>query len=118
MQDQLLSSPEALQTPEELGLLVNIYLATDRSAEAVKLLSSSSLGVSSRFADEDPGMVLELLLQSFEKAQLWNEALDFCESRLDSRETSNPALWEFMLSALRTSQYSPEYARSFCQSTS
>ena len=99
-------------------MLVNICLATDRSAEAVKLLSSSSLGMSSRFADEDPGVVLELLLKSFEKAQLWSEAFDFCGSRLNSKETANPALWEFILSALRTSQYSPEYAQSLCSSTS
>jgi hypothetical protein len=97
---------------------VDIYLATDRAAEAVKLLSSKSLGVSSRFAAEDPGLILQLLLQSFEKAQAWNEAFDFCEQQLESQESPDPSLWEFMASALRKAEYSPEYAQSLRQCSS
>lgn len=94
---------------------MNIYLATDRAVEAVKLLSSKSLGVASRFAAEDPALILQLLLQTFEKAQTWNEAFDFCELQLNSRDTAHPALWEFILSALRKSQYNQEYVQSFCR---
>ena len=94
---------------------MNIYLATDRAAEAVKLLSSKSLGVASRFAAEDPGLILQLLLQTFEQAQTWSEAFDFCELQLDSQDTADPALWEFILSALRKSQYNQEYVQSLCR---
>lgn len=99
-------------------MLVDIYLATERAAEAVKLLSSKSLGVPSRFAAEDPGLILQLLLQSFEEAQAWNEAFHFCEQQLRSQDTADPCLWEFMASALRIAQYSPEYAQSLRQVSS
>ena len=103
-----MSLPEALQTSDELSLLVNIYVNTGRAAEAVKLLSSKSLGLSSRFASEDPGLILRLLVESFQKAQAWSEAVDFCETRLVSKEISDPVLWELVLIAVRESQHEKE----------
>jgi hypothetical protein len=87
-------------------LLVKIYMNTGRATEAVKLLSSDSLGLSSRFGTEDPALILRLLIESYESAQLWNEAIDFCDARLE--ESSDPILWEMLLTAVRESQYKTE----------
>ena len=90
-------------------MLVNIYINTDRAAEAVKVLSSNSLGLSSRFATEDPALVLRLLVISYIRAELWNDAFDFCESRFDITGNLDATLWELMLTALRESQRKEEY---------
>lgn len=91
---------------------MKIYVNTGRAAEAVKLLSSDSLGLSSRFAIEDPALVLQLLIESYESAQLWDEAFDFCKGHLQSEELSDSVLWELLLTAVRESQYKTEYVHS------
>lgn len=92
---------------------MDIYLTTGRAAEAVKLLSSNSLGLSSRFAAEDPGLVLHLLIESFKRARTWQEVFDFCEPRLKLEETADPALWELILTPLHESQNNEMYVRLF-----
>jgi N-terminal acetyltransferase B complex non-catalytic subunit len=81
-QNQLLSSGKAIQTPEELYLLVKIYLGTGHAREAVELLQSNNFGPKSRFAEQDPQLISALLLEAFEAAEAWREAFTHCQHRL------------------------------------
>jgi|SRR2546421_4045938 N-terminal acetyltransferase B complex non-catalytic subunit len=86
MQDQLLSSGKAIQTPEELYLLVKIYLGIGHAHEAVKLLQSDRFGLKSRFAEQDPQLISALLFDAFEAAEAWREAFQHCYYHLTQQD--------------------------------
>ncbi|KAI9826528.1 MAG: hypothetical protein M1826_006629 [Phylliscum demangeonii] len=82
----VLPSPSrAIQTPQELHLLVSIYLRQDNKDGVLNLLGSSNLGVSSLIARGDWSFVRQKL-NLLEEQQRWQDVWDFCYGFID--ETS------------------------------
>jgi N-terminal acetyltransferase B complex non-catalytic subunit len=73
-QKELLSPPRAIQTAEELSLLIKIFDTQGRYGEVVSLLSSENLGIKSRIAQNEWTFVVAKL-DYLEKAGLWEDAL-------------------------------------------
>ncbi|KAL4950244.1 N-acetyltransferase B complex non catalytic subunit-domain-containing protein [Aspergillus filifer] len=71
---ELLSPPRAIQTAEELLLLVKIYETQGKHAEIVKVLNSENLGIKSKMVQNDWSFV-GVKLSSLEKAEMWMEGL-------------------------------------------
>ncbi|PYH77225.1 cytoskeleton organization protein [Aspergillus uvarum CBS 121591] len=92
---ELLSPPRAIQSAEELLLLVKIFESQERHAEVVKILDSDNLGLNSRVVQNDWSFV-GVKLSSLEKAQMWTEGLDYAKSLLTipSNEEELKALQE------------------------
>ncbi|PGH30405.1 hypothetical protein GX50_06841 [[Emmonsia] crescens] len=78
---ELLSPPRAIQTPEELFLLIKIFDAQGRHEEIVSLLNSKHLGIESRIAQNDWSFV-SAKIANLENAGLWDEALSFTRELL------------------------------------
>lgn len=81
IQKELLSPPRAIQTPEELFLLIKIFDAQGRHEEIVSLLNSKHLGIESRIAQNDWSFV-SAKIANLENAGLWDEALSFTRELL------------------------------------
>lgn len=81
LQKELLSPPRAIQTPEELSLLVKIYEAQNRHDELLDILNSENLGISSRIAQNDWSFVRTKML-ILEKLDQWEEALKLARELL------------------------------------
>lgn len=85
----MLSQPRAIQTSEELSLLIKIFESQERYGEVVTSLNSENLGVDSRIAQGDWSFVRAKLL-NLEKAGLWEEGLKFTRELLSlPHETEN-----------------------------
>lgn len=108
---ELLSPPRAIQTAEELLLLVKIFESQGCYAEALRILDSEHLGIGSRIAQNDWSFVRAKLL-TLEKAEKWNESLTFARALLarpdddtaakDSiLETDDWAVWKLFVSATK-----------------
>ena len=99
----MLSPGKAIQTPEELNLLVEIYVSTDHAKEALQILQSPSLGPLSNFAEKDPQLVLRLLLQILKVIDDQEMAVSVCTSLLmDARYSTfncinNELLWRMLI---------------------
>ncbi|PGH03515.1 hypothetical protein AJ79_07350 [Helicocarpus griseus UAMH5409] len=78
---ELLSPPRAIQTAEELFLLIKIFGTQGRYDETVALLNSKNLGLDSRIAQNDWSFVSEKIA-NLESAGLWDEALSFTRELL------------------------------------
>ncbi|EEH47984.2 uncharacterized protein PADG_04068 [Paracoccidioides brasiliensis Pb18] len=78
---ELLSPPRAIQTSEELFLLIKIFNTQESYEEIVHLLNSQNLGVESRIAQNDWSFV-SAKIASLENAGLWDEALSFTRELL------------------------------------
>ncbi|KAK2788459.1 hypothetical protein FQN53_003605 [Emmonsiellopsis sp. PD_33] len=78
---ELLSPPRAIQTAEELFLLIKIFDTQGRYDETVTLLNSKSIGIESRIAQNDWSFV-SAKLANLEHAGLWEEALSFTRELL------------------------------------
>jgi N-terminal acetyltransferase B complex non-catalytic subunit len=111
MQKELLSPPRAIQTAEELLLLVKIFESQGCYAEALRILDSEHLGISSRIAQNDWSFVRAKLL-TLEKAEKWNESLAFTRALLAQPdddtaakasilETDDWAVWNLFVSATK-----------------
>ncbi|PGH15870.1 hypothetical protein AJ80_05401 [Polytolypa hystricis UAMH7299] len=78
---ELLSPPRAIQTTEELSLLLKIFDSQARHDEVVPLLDSKHLGVESRIAQND-WLFVRAKLTNLEKAAMWKEGLAFSRELL------------------------------------
>lgn len=81
MQKELLSPGRAIQTAEELFLLIKIYDQQGHYKDIVELLNSQHLGVNSRIAQNDWSFVTAKLA-NLEKAGLWDEGLAYASELL------------------------------------
>ncbi|KAL4921271.1 N-acetyltransferase B complex non catalytic subunit-domain-containing protein [Aspergillus aurantiobrunneus] len=92
---ELLSPPRAIQSAEELLLLVKIYEFQGRHAEIVKILDSDNLGIKSKMVRNDWSFV-GVKLSSLEKAEMWVEGLLYTKELLamPSNETEQKAIQE------------------------
>ncbi|KAJ5896158.1 uncharacterized protein N7473_005557 [Penicillium subrubescens] len=73
---QLLSPPRAIQTSEELRLLIKIYEAQGRNAEIVKILDSENLGLKSRIVQNDTAF-LGYKSHNLSSSKMWEEGISF-----------------------------------------
>lgn len=91
----MLSPAKAIQTTEELLLLIKILETQERHSEIVKLLDSENLGINSRIVQNDWTFV-GTKLESLEKAGMWTEGLAYAKSLLaiPSDENERKALQE------------------------
>lgn len=87
LQKELLSPPRAIQTPEELSLLVKIYEAQNRHDELLEILDSQNLGISSRIAQNDWSFVRTKML-ILEKLGRWEEGLKLARELLALPDSS------------------------------
>lgn len=105
VQKELLSPPRAVQTAEELLLLIKIFESQDRYAETVKILDSENLGIKSRIIQNDWSFVQSKII-GLEKAKMWTEGAAFAKSLLSGsedsialKESDDWAVWSLLLSA-------------------
>ncbi|KAL4927148.1 MDM20/NAA25 family protein [Aspergillus undulatus] len=104
----LLSPPRAIQSAEELLLLVKIYESQGRHAEIVKVLDSENLGIKSKMVQNDWSFV-GVKLSSLEKAEMWSEGLSYAkellaiptteEERKAIQERDDWAVWHLLVTA-------------------
>lgn len=109
-QNQLLSHPRAIQTSEELLLLIQIFESQGRHTEIVKILDSANLGIASRIVQNDWSMIRAKLL-SLEEAKLWNEGISYTKellplsndqsARKSAQEHDDWAAWNILVTATR-----------------
>ncbi|KAL4809004.1 N-acetyltransferase B complex non catalytic subunit-domain-containing protein [Aspergillus unguis] len=78
---ELLSPPRAIQSAEELLLLVKIYESQGKHADIVKILDSDNLGIKSNIVQNDWSFV-GVKLSSLEKAEMWTEGLSYAKELL------------------------------------
>ncbi|KAL4890899.1 N-acetyltransferase B complex non catalytic subunit-domain-containing protein [Aspergillus ambiguus] len=107
---ELLSPPRAIQSSEELLLLVKIFESQGRHGEVVKILDSENLGITSRLIQNDWTFV-GLKLSNLEKAQMWTEGLSYTRTllaiptndaeRRDLQERDDWAVWSLLVNATR-----------------
>ncbi|KAF9884168.1 hypothetical protein FE257_002226 [Aspergillus nanangensis] len=92
---ELLSPPRAIQSSEELLLLIKIFESQERHAEILKILDSENLGLSSRVIQNDWTFV-GVKVSSLEKAESWTEGLAYARSLLSipSNDEERKALQE------------------------
>ncbi len=87
-QKELLSPPRAIQTSEELQLLLAVYRHHGKIKEALEILNSPNLGISSSVGKSDWSLVLGKL-NLLEEAGLWQEKWDYCKMLLESALSRN-----------------------------
>ncbi|KAJ5673827.1 hypothetical protein N7462_009266 [Penicillium macrosclerotiorum] len=107
---QLLSAPRAIQTSEELLLLIKIYEAQGRFDEVVKTLDSENLGLSSRIVQNDTAF-LGFKASNLGAGKMWEEAISFVKSlytvpdneekRKALREIDDWNIWNLLVEATR-----------------
>ncbi|KAL4944916.1 hypothetical protein BDV06DRAFT_186114 [Aspergillus oleicola] len=105
---ELLSPPRAIQSAEELLLLVKIYESQGKHAEIVKVLDSENLGLKSKMVQNDWSFVGEKL-SSLEKAGMWTEGLSYTkellaiptteEEKKAIQERDDWAVWHLLVTA-------------------
>ncbi|GBF59806.1 N-alpha-acetyltransferase NatB auxiliary subunit [Trichophyton mentagrophytes] len=114
---ELLSIPRAIQTAEELYLLIKIYESQSRHKELVEILDSEHLGVGSRIAQNE-WLFFTNKLSVIENSGLWDQALKFtkelltldesvtAESKPDAKyeERDDWKVWNLLLLATRKAE--------------
>lgn len=114
----MLSPPRAIQTAEELLLVVRILESQDRWAEIVQVLNSENAGLSSRIVNNDRTFMLAKV-HSLGVAGLWEEGHSYAKSLLavsedeaernTLHERDDWKYWNLLIVAVRRLDKSPEY---------
>ena len=87
-----------VSTPEELALLIQIYLASGHAQEAVDLLLGPKFNAESRVVSQDPQLVTSLLLEALEAAGGSKQTLKACVDLLQKSEHRNDdRIWSLIL---------------------
>ncbi|KAL3468340.1 N-acetyltransferase B complex non catalytic subunit-domain-containing protein [Aspergillus heterothallicus] len=107
---ELLSPPRAIQSAEELLLLVKIFESQGRHSEIVKILESENLGIKSKMVQNDWSFI-GVKLSSLEKAEMWIEGLSYTkellaipsteEEKKAIQERDDWAVWHLLVTATR-----------------
>lgn len=126
LQAELLSSPRAIQTAEELLLVIRILQSQGRWAEIVQVLDSEKTGLSSRIVNNDRSFTLVKVV-GLGAAELWEDGYSYVKSLLavseDEAERStlherdNWKYWNLLILAVRRLESSPEYVSQCFAST-
>ncbi|EPS28723.1 hypothetical protein PDE_03669 [Penicillium oxalicum 114-2] len=110
---QQTSPPRAIQSSEELRLLIKIYEAQGMNSEVVKILDSDNLGLKSRVVQSDNAF-LGFKASNLVAAQMWEEGIAFVknlyaisndEERLKAlREIDDWSIWSVLVSATKNAK--------------
>jgi hypothetical protein len=93
---------KAIATPEEVSLLVQIYIATGHADEAVQLLRGPSLNRESAIGGQDPQLVTSLLLQAATASGKADVILQVCNDLLADEESRNDdRVWACLLESYK-----------------
>ncbi|CEJ59380.1 hypothetical protein PMG11_08005 [Penicillium brasilianum] len=105
---QLLSPPRAIQTSEELRLLIRIYENQGRNSEVVKILDSENLGLKSRIVQNDSAF-LGYKAFNLGVSKMWAEGISFVrdlytvpddkEKLKALRELDDWSIWNLLVQA-------------------
>ena len=105
-----MSHPRAIQTSEELNLLIKIYESQKRFDEAVKILNNENVGIGSRILQNDQAFV-GFKASNLGAAKLWDEAISFVKSlytipeieekRKALLELDDWSIWSLLVEATR-----------------
>ncbi|KAH8693616.1 putative cytoskeleton organization protein [Talaromyces proteolyticus] len=126
---ELLSPPRAIQTTEELFLLIKIFQSQDRNDEILKILDSENVGLKSRIVQNDWFFVREKLI-CLGKAEKWTDGFEYAKEFLSVPEDGDSAqnllkerddweVWNLLLSSVKkinteeTTQESFEFLQKF-----
>lgn len=104
-----MSQSRAIQTPEELFLLLTILDSQGKFEENATILHSQNLGIDSRIAQNDWSFV-RAKLENLAKASLWEESLSYARELLalpddttsgatNPQEKDDWAVWDVLLKA-------------------
>ncbi|KAJ6108395.1 Cytoskeleton organization protein (Dec1) [Penicillium sp. IBT 18751x] len=105
----LLSHSRAIQTSEELRLLIKIYESQDQHAEIVKILDSEKLGLKSRLIRSDKSFLISKAT-ALASAGLWEEGLAFAKDlytvsegmiKKKLRELDDWGIWSLLVESVR-----------------
>ncbi|KAJ5787175.1 hypothetical protein N7457_002165 [Penicillium paradoxum] len=104
------SPPRAIQTAEELLLLVRVFESQNRDAEIVEVLNSKNAGLDSRIVNND-GTFMSAKVSCLKSAGLWEEGHSYVMSLLavPEEEAERKALherdhwrfWDLLITATR-----------------
>ncbi|KAF7717372.1 Cytoskeleton organization protein Dec1 [Penicillium ucsense] len=107
------SPPRAIQTSEELRLLIKIYETQGKSSEVVKILDSDNLGLKSRIVQNDNAF-LGFKAANLIAAQMWEEGVAFVkglygvsdnQERLKAlREIDDWSIWNLLVTATKNAK--------------
>ncbi|KAI2680984.1 hypothetical protein DTO013E5_8853 [Penicillium roqueforti] len=113
---ELLSPPRAIQTAEELLLVVRILESQSRWAEIVQVLNSENTGLSSRIVNNDRTFMLAKVT-SLGAAELWEEGHSYVKGlltvpedeaeRKTLHERDDWKYWNLLILAVRRLEKSP-----------
>ncbi|CAI7565238.1 unnamed protein product [Penicillium glandicola] len=114
---ELLSPPRAIQTAEELFLVIRILESQNRWTEIVQVLDSGNAGLSSRIVNNDRTFMLAKVT-SMGAAGLWEEGHSYVKSLLTVsedeaerntlHERDDWKYWNLLIAAVRRLDKSPE----------
>lgn len=114
----MLSPPRAIQTAEELLLVVRILESQSRWAEIVQVLNSENTGLSSRIVNNDRTFMLAKVT-SLGAAELWEEGHSYVKGlltvpedeaeRKTLHERDDWKYWNLLILAVRRLEKSPGY---------
>ncbi|KAJ5215950.1 uncharacterized protein N7498_002357 [Penicillium cinerascens] len=106
----LLSHPRAIQSSEELRLLVKIFESQKQHAEIVKILDSKNLGLKSRIVRRDKNFLI-CKATALASGGLWEEGLAFVKDlytvnedgkiKKNLREIDDWGIWSLLVEAVR-----------------
>lgn len=86
----MLSPPRAIQTAEELLLLVKIFQSQGRNDEILKTLDSENLGLKSRIVQNDWFFIREKFL-CLERAEKWADGIQYAKELLSMPDDDEAA---------------------------
>lgn len=105
-----MSHPRAIQSSEELRLLVKIFESQSQHAEIVKILDSETLGLKSRIVRRDKNFLI-CKATALASAGLWEEGLAFVKDlytvnedgkiKKNLREVDDWGIWSLLVEAVR-----------------
>ncbi|KPI45548.1 uncharacterized protein AB675_463 [Cyphellophora attinorum] len=100
---QAQANTQAITTPEELSLLVEIYIANGHAFEAAKLLWFIWGAKTHIVRDKDPDLVTALLFDAYHASEEWSEAVGVCQNLLDLKQKAckdpDDRIWNLLVEA-------------------
>ena len=97
----MLTPGKYIATPEELTLLVDVYIGRGLADRAVDLLQSPPFLATSALGKLDPQTRTALLVRALRHAQRWDTAFVVCKDLLQSPDTAmDGRIWKLLLDSV------------------
>jgi hypothetical protein len=92
-----------ITTPEELSLLVQVYIANGHASDAAKLLWSIWVLKTQLVRGNDPDQVTTLLFDAAHASGKWSEAVSLCQNLLELQQKAGKdpdgRIWNLLVKA-------------------